>query len=1047
EQTPGKWQHLYKTYVKTRPPEPVDAAGDPIDQAEAEEEFDDEQIGPTIGDFTRYRMHFQEQNRLTLDPTWCFGKQGPLYLVACAVNGSMYRDQDFKGFVAGQKAAPPPFNDRCLEVSGRCAHACLVDQPPMSNCSSDGTILQSTLVGPVQWETNDSMAVRILCYMLILCFSLKVVLLCPGIFSGYAHYRRYDPDLTSYLRCINVCIPSWGEKKSITLRSLIGAVACMPKACECRFHVTLVDDHHREEMRQLLQILTRIIEAIPGFDGKFTTEENVRQFFHNWVEGTKRIDISKLRSEEDVEKDAAEYLSGRLTLETLRENTWSWMDRRHLQPLETAVQQLHQALRNTSDEVFDLHTDAVQDWEPKDRNALALRVHYLARSRPEEDERTVKSQHVAPGIYYYKVPQTAENSQWLHVRSKIKEMVYGLEEQDSFEQFVPIHTSRGLPGALNFAANYMYFSAARPQNLYGDDRDVSPYLFSICDPYHQYQPDFFHTTIPLFFDRSGDLNDEVGFTQCPLYFHELADELDYLDGNNAQFFRFHSMIQNCCGGVSAWDTNSTRLLHREDQTMMWTYERKRVREADRKRTAHLVERRSFPETCKVEHIASSVNQVLKGQHSRFINRRLSYGMSRSGTEALASMQRTAEGYVLFWLQSFFGRRQAFMLWLSLIFFVFFVVWLCILVGNISQGMLVVEMGVLQKNTIDEILEPMVDLFRNFVNMVGSNYFGNKPSLIKIYVTTAVEFAVWLGGLSICLLALFLVTECFKAFTACGLCSCFSVPNEMRHWARRMHQTSHWVWGWLPAFWIGFNYWNVFADQTYHFNCFGMFLFIVILQVLNWGMIVSASMRSSLAAAMETNEVIFLSMDNVWRSTQSTYVTLPLHIYSFIKATEDYMRYHLYGADVTFEPPSEMSGHRTQTTICLVKYWTLFLIIGAVGAWVHYAFTMRDGEGALASCIVVTLIALDVLHPCTYLFVGQTKHMSDQKAKQLTWSQACFSTSWWSRAISRMVLNQTLASMIKWIGPACFVALTLLSLVMPYMGVNVAFMMLLGTSTY
>ena len=56
----------------------------------------------------------------------------------------------------------------------------------MANCSADGRILQSTLVGPVQWETNDSTAVRILCprltfdkerrergYMLILCFSLK----------------------------------------------------------------------------------------------------------------------------------------------------------------------------------------------------------------------------------------------------------------------------------------------------------------------------------------------------------------------------------------------------------------------------------------------------------------------------------------------------------------------------------------------------------------------------------------------------------------------------------------------------------------------------------------------------------------------------------------------------------------------------------------------------------------------------------------------------------------------------------------------------------
>lgn len=71
------------------------------------------------------------------------------------------------------------------------------------------------------------------------------------------------------------------------------------------------------------------------------------------------------------------------------------------------------------------------------------------------------------------------------------------------------------------------------------------------------------------------------------------------------------------------------------------------------------------------------------------------------------------------------------------------------------------------------------------------------------------------------------------------------------------------------------------------------------------------------------------MDNLWRSTQSLYVTFPLHFYSFTKAAEagksreptwrmaggaaillpslkDYLRYHFYGADVTFEPPYESS---------------------------------------------------------------------------------------------------------------------------------------------
>lgn len=137
-----------------------------------------------------------------------------------------------------------------------------------------------------------------------------------------------------------------------------------------------------------------------GFDGNYTLEENIRQFFHVWVEGTKRIapcqqyelilvvrlltslsgwyvwgywqTSSRRRSGKGPtllfvatkiftkfsflslsiqtnhalwHEEAAEYLSfsaiscsflyplngyiwgGRVTLQTLRENTWSWMDR------------------------------------------------------------------------------------------------------------------------------------------------------------------------------------------------------------------------------------------------------------------------------------------------------------------------------------------------------------------------------------------------------------------------------------------------------------------------------------------------------------------------------------------------------------------------------------------------------------------------------------------------------------------------------------------------------------------------------------------------
>ncbi|CAK9094025.1 Uncharacterized protein SCF082_LOCUS44208, partial [Durusdinium trenchii] len=35
--------------------------------------------------------------------------------------------------------------------------------------------------------------------------------------------------------------------------------------------------------------------------------------------------------------------------------------------------------------------------------------------------------------------------------------------------------------------------------------------------------DFFHTTVPYFFDYYGDLNPNVGLAQCPKYFPHVQD--------------------------------------------------------------------------------------------------------------------------------------------------------------------------------------------------------------------------------------------------------------------------------------------------------------------------------------------------------------------------------------------------------------------------------------------------------------------------------------------------------------------------------------------
>lgn len=299
--------------------------------------------------------------------------------------------------------------------------------------------------------------------------------------------------------------------------------------------------------------------------------------------------------------------------------------------------------------------DDVADWEPKDRNSLALRLHYLARAKPIEDERTIKAQHVAPGTWYYKVPVNAENKDWLKLRANAKEMVYGMEDDDAFMNNVPLRTSRGKAGGLNFSENYLCLYADRPENMYNDERDNYPCLYSICDARHQFQTDFFHTTIPYFFDDDMELNPYVGFTQCPQFFHEMQDKLDYLDNNNAQFFRLNCMIRNCCGGVSSCGTNGTWMIRHPPGDLVWEKERRRVRDAESKRKSQeYVERRTFHESCKVEDTASSLQQVLRGRRSQFINRRLSFGMAKNPVDYLAAVQRWAEGGVVLSLQTFFS---------------------------------------------------------------------------------------------------------------------------------------------------------------------------------------------------------------------------------------------------------------------------------------------------------------------------------------------------------------------------------------------------------
>merc|ERR1719399_409448 len=83
----------------------------------------------------------------------------------------------------------------------------------------------------------------------------------------------------------------------------------------------------------------------------------------------------------------------------------------------------------------------------------------------------------------------------------------------------------------------------------------------------------------------------------------------------------------------------------------------------------LVEKRFFHESCKVEDTASSLDRVVKGKYSQYINMRLSYGMAKAPTDYLAAIQRWAEGGVVLAYQTFLGVEQGvYMIWITLLLF-------------------------------------------------------------------------------------------------------------------------------------------------------------------------------------------------------------------------------------------------------------------------------------------------------------------------------------------------------------------------------------------
>jgi hypothetical protein len=1080
---------------------------------------------------SRHTMHYAEQNKLTIIPDWCFDKRGPLYLVACVVNTSTHVD-GFE-FAPGQKVGKPPFNDRCLAVTGRCASACSPEQQKIQYCEADGTITPSELVGNTETKFNDEFQVYLFVWTLLLGFAVKVWYYVPGIFTPYKRAEFYSPKMTEQIKYLAVCAPSTSESKACVLRNLVGAMSTLPTDCQCPFHVVFADEGHRHTHKIMFRAFVNVMAHIPdvcvnsekkskrvrhGFK-----ERNLKTFMACWVDATKKVRLEDCDTEDmvktirDLEETGAagnedkvkliaikervdkinariDLVSGIAVLKTMQaRHGWAKASKgvpgtpeRCVYDLEHALLQLRKEL-TCGEDVFDgtgictrardslatpEYLDDYEDYGWIDPEAVEdpkpiYNLHYVARAKPREDERKLKVQHVAQGVWCYSVPKKEEarnKKGWLEWRQNAEEFFPGEEILNQNRFLVPLRTSRGKAGGLNFAENYLFDFHRRYEDSVAADVHCKHAIFSIADARHQYQPDFFIETLPYFFRKDEQLNPKVAFTQCPQYFQEMPDDTDYLDTNNSSFQKMGCMLRNCCGGVTSSGTNGTWLIRdrragKRGSSSIWELDSEK--EMDQGFT-QVFERRFFQESCKVENTASSLDRVIKGKYSQYINMRLSYGMAKAPTEYLAAIQRGAEGGVVLMWKTFLGsERGTYMIWMTFLLLLAFITSIFGVVHG--QGRPIVLASLLRAVTGDDSLIAHIEDAAGSWSEAVVPLLNQPVTSISAYREMCFQVLCWAIGLTLSIMAISLIT-CISFFIHLrNFCCCRNraarrtrFPTCLAQWARLMitvdNLTQH-FWCWIAFYWVIFNFYAIWTVKTYNFNPSIMSGCSWLLAIFNYGLLISSSSRHKLAESTAANEVFALSLTNIWRSTQRFYITAPLTVYSIIVGTLDFTRHRMFGEDISYWG----GGERGAVSKSIVRWWTLFLVVGSISSWVSFLAGWLPSDSAcnFGSLLIVSFIGLDVIHPCAYLWLGShSEPLPKPDSVAATglsgmiqrWCrrsvQLLFSTSFFRNCLRSFIFSPYFTGGVKWLGPMnhCLVQ-PILTLFFPILGVNTALMLL------
>jgi len=994
-----------------------------------------------------HRMKYIATDKVTIKPTACFGTRGRMYLVSCAINQSAYDDMtqwhNENHFKMGQKTIGPPFNDRCLAVSGRCGHACGPDSQLMPHCQADGYIDQKMLVGEVKILYNREPMIYGFILAMLCGFAVKSVMLCPGLYSPYRRCRFYAPDMTEQVRYI-AAVGLFGdddEGKGAMIRSIIGLVSCVPPNCQCRYHVVVCEEGHRNEMHVIWQKLCQVLEAVPNF-GDTSYDENVAQLTHTWVSETTTLNLKQVGDKvEKLEAGVIDKLSGKSALKKLlKDSDWKEWDKTAYNELEQAMEELAKDLAVDYNVFTPLvhYMDVIQDWEPRDSMNSPLRMHFVARAKPYEDpRRTMKVQHVSEGTWYYTVPPSAHPHHWLQLRQMCREKPFSLADDDAEGFEVPLLSHHGKIGGLNFVDNYLSIVAERPENVYNDLRDEAPCFLAISEGRHQFQPDFMLSCLPCFFDSNYFLNKQVSFTQAPPCFPPEVEKDDYLDSNNAQFFRLYAMIRNCCGGVSPANTNTMWLLNKRESALIWEKRKAAVRDDTHRRRLCLFEHEEFNTHCRIEQEATNIERVFKGKYSHFVNRKLSFGMPKDHESFLGFQQRRIEGAVTLSLQwmSFHAahttRGNSYMMWMAFIGFIGYIIGLFRLATQTKTLSILSEVGIVSEQTMNLFMDPVTAFIRNNINTVDNIARDNDTPSSQVYIDMFAQFVLWMTTFLFfwfCLRTVTMTCKCFKRF-------CF-FPSEMKWWGRLLiaaDNITYFIWCWTPFFWLGFIIYSAIFRISIHFNPVGVTIFMLFLNIISWGLFISSSLRYSLMESMDANEIAKISLDNIWKANQLFFLSGPLQVFSLFTGFQSFTKHRVYGQDIGDSTDKD----RTSAAVFIVKWWSLFIIVSAMFCWCCFIYKSHQFQNSLPACIMITIIALDMVPATVYLHIGGD-YCSDAEVKQMRIQQMITSKRYYKRLFRKVFLSDFVCDSIKVVGPIWLLILPILTLWNSYFGVVGAF---------